>query len=374
MWPGRAILGLWQQGAVRSMVRRAPIVFVIPGPRSTLTGGFLYDKRITEALRDLGHRVNIIELPSGFPEPRASNIAAAEALIRPISEAKAIIVDGLALAALGTFLKELSGRLPVVPLVHHRLALETGLDQETRDRLGAQELAILRTAPDILCSSPATARDLEALGLQADFHVVTPGTDPAPVMLADKSKAETVNLLSVGSVIPRKGYDLLIAALENLPDLPWHLRIVGGQKHAPDTVAALNNQISAAGLESRVELVGEISPDNLHQEYARADCFVLPSRYEGYGMAFTEAVAHGLPVIGTTAGAIPDTVPRSAGVLVAPDDQPALTRTLHQVITDPNLRDTLRQGALETRSTFPTWQDQAKLLAGIIYGDQHDRV
>ena len=82
-------------------------------------------------------------------------------------------------------------------------------------------------------------------------------------------------------------------------------------------------------------MLGVVQPDRLSALYRAADIFVLPSRYEGYGMAFTEAIAHGLPVIGTTAGAIPEAVPPSAGVLVRPDNVDELTLTLMRVIGEP---------------------------------------
>jgi len=88
---------------------------------------------------------------------------------------------------------------------------------------------------------------------------------------------------------------------------------------------------------------------------------VLPSRFEGYGMAYTEAIAHGVPVIGTTAGAIPQTVSADAGVLVAPDDVEALAGTLQRLIANQHERELLAAGARAAK--FPSWNEQAALFA-----------
>jgi glycosyltransferase involved in cell wall biosynthesis len=91
--------------------------------------------------------------------------------------------------------------------------------------------------------------------------------------------------------------------------------------------------------------------------------FVLASRFEGYGMAYAEAIAHGLPVIGTTAGAIPDTVPAEASVLVAPDDVDALARSLRGVIEAPEQRRRMAAAARDAAGRLPTWQDSAAIFA-----------
>src|SRR6267154_2255854 len=100
--------------------------------------------------------------------------------------------------------------------------------------------------------------------------------------------------------------------------------------------------------------------------YDDADLFVLPSRFEGYGMAYTEAIAHGVPVVGTRAGAIPQTVPPTAGVLVPPDDVGALAAVLRRLIENPAERTCLAAGARDAAASFPSWTEAATLFAQVL--------
>ena len=172
-----------------------------------------------------------------------------------------------------------------------------------------------------------------------------------------------VALLAVGAVVPRKGYDVLIAALAGLTDLPWHLTIAGDRRairRLPRTVATPTSSVTGSARACRSS--ARSRQERLAELYAAADLFVLPSRYEGFGMAYAEAIAHGLPVIGTTAGAIPETVPAGAGVLVPPDDVPALGRCAAPLIeTAPSARE-LAAGARAAAAALPTWDESAKLF------------
>ena len=116
-------------------------------------------------------------------------------------------------------------------------------------------------------------------------------------------------------------------------------------------------------LEARITLCGEQPPDAIETAYQRADVFVLPSYYEGYGMALSEALAHGLPIVSTTAGAIPDTVPSTAGLLVPAGDVPAFALALRQIISQPGLRATLTSEARRARDHLPRWSHAAASFA-----------
>ena len=107
---------------------------------------------------------------------------------------------------------------------------------------------------------------------------------------------------------------MLVEALAPLADLPWRLTIVGDRERDPAARRASTRDRPAMASPDAIELPGRSRPTGSRRSMPRADLFVLASRFEGYGMAFAEAIAHGLPVIGTTGGAIPETVPaRPAG-------------------------------------------------------------
>ncbi len=188
-----------------------------------------------------------------------------------------------------------------------------------------------------------------------------PGNDPAP--LAQGSRDGVVRLLSVGAVVPRKRFDVLVAALATLTDLPWRLTIAGDRTRDRNTAAQLDADIARHALGHRIAVLGAVSPQRLEALYAEADVFVLASHYEGYGMAYAEAVAHGLPVIGTRAGAIPDTVPGDAGLLVDPGDIPALAQALRRIIGDADLRRRLASAARAAAPQLPTWRQSAEVFA-----------
>jgi glycosyltransferase involved in cell wall biosynthesis len=131
-------------------------------------------------------------------------------------------------------------------------------------------------------------------------------------------------------------------------------------------VTQLRADIERLRLSLRVAVEDAVSDERLAALYAASEVFVLASHYEGFGMAYAEAIAHGLPVIGTTGGAIPDTVPASAGVLVPPGNAPALAATLRHLIEDTAARDALAAGARAAADKLPTWRGSAEKFSQAI--------
>ncbi|HMJ42179.1 MAG TPA: glycosyltransferase family 4 protein [Pseudolabrys sp.] len=346
------------------MVRR--IAFAVPGDLATPTGGYAYDRRMIQELERLGWQIDVIDLGEGFPWPSNETRARAWLQLSDVPPGRTIVVDGLAFGVLPEAALQLRVENPLIALVHHPLALEAGLSMQQANILRTCERAALIAARLVIANSAETARHLTSdYGVAADRIVIaSPGTDPAPI--AQGSRDGIVRLISVGALVPRKGFDVLIAALATLTELPWHLTIAGDRGRDPPTAARLDADISRLKLGDRVKVAGAVPAENLAELYANADVFALASRFEGYGMAFSEAIARGLPVIGTDAGAIPETVPQGAGLLVPPDDVPALAAALRRVIANPDARRRMAADARAAASTLPTWQDSAKLFAGAL--------
>jgi glycosyltransferase involved in cell wall biosynthesis len=244
--------------------------------------------------------------------------------------------------------------------------LDHGLDTTQADTFRKTERAALVAAARVVVTSEATARivitDYDVPSQL--INVVRPGNDPVPP--APGSNDGVVRLLSVGSVVPGKGYDLLIAAVATLADMPWQLTIAGDRVRDPATAAQIDADIAAYRLGDRVTMLGAVPPERLIELYLASDIFVLASHFEGYGMALAEAIAHGLPVVSTMAGAIPDTVPAGTGLLVPPNDFAALAQALRRLIGDPAERRQLAMNARAAAVQLPTWQDSARLFADAI--------
>ncbi len=340
------------------MVKR--FAFAVPGDLSTPTGGYAYDRRMIAELGKLGWQIDIIDLGAGFPFPSDTTRKTAHECLLAIPADCIVVVDGLALGVLPETARALGHLLA---LVHHPIAVESGISPAQAESLRVTEQTALSAARHVVVTSAATAQQLSShYAVPAErMTVVRPGSDP--VRPAPRRAHNTVRLLSVGAVVPRKGYDVLIAALATLPDLQWSLTIAGDCTRNPKAAAQLKADIEHRGLGNRVAVLGAVSAQRLGELYAEADIFALASRFEGYGMAYAEAIAHGVPVVGTNAGAIPGTVPADTGLLVAPDDASAFAAALRRLIGNADERRQFADAARKAAAQLPTWPESAKLFA-----------
>lgn len=335
-----------------------PFALMLAGPITQVTGGHLYARRLVEGLRARGIAVAVLELPGRFPEADDEARAAAARALAGLADGKVAVIDGLTLPAFRDCLERETSRRKIIALVHHPLPDETGIGAAAAEEFRALEARLLPMLRGVICPSVRTADAVAAYGVpRARIALVPPGT-MKPATLAPRAAHEgPLRLLSVATVTPRKGHALLIEALARLSAQPWRLTIIGSLDRDPATVAAVRAAIARHGLGARVELAGEWEQERLGAAYAAADIFVLPSYHEGFGMAFAEALAHGLPIIATTGGAIPETVPEAAGLLVPPGDGAALASALRRVLEDGTLRAALARGAAAAGRGLLGWDE-----------------
>lgn len=343
---------------------------LVAGALDTPTGGSRYNRRITEALVAAGWTVDVHELHGAFPHPDERAMAAASQVLASLPDGRLTIVDGLAFSALPEAMRREASRLRLVALVHLPLAADVTVDEAAREHRRAGEHLALQAASLIVVTGHAARPLLGSYDIpDARITVVEPGTDPAP--LARGSGGPDMHLLSVATVSPGKGHDVLLHALARLPNtLRWRLTCAGSLTRWPDTTSHVRRLIGELGLDHRVTLAGTLEGSRLDDAYGEADVFVLATHQETYGMATAEALARGLPVVTTDTGAARALLAvgtgHAAGMVVPAGDVTAFSHALARVLGDAAHRAALTAGARRARPHLRTWDEAARQLTAAL--------
>jgi FkbM family methyltransferase len=337
--------------------------FAIPGDINTVTGGYIYERRLLETLREIGHDVRHIVLGASFPDPTPSDMAHAVDALVALDPERALILDGLVFGSIETAgLAKV--RAPIVAMIHHPLAIETGLSAARRDHLFKTERDNLTLATHVLVPSPHTAHILATqYGVAPSrITVAQPGTDPHT---ATRTPSDPPLILSVGIQHARKGHDILLRALADLRHLDWRAVIVGST-HDPSHAADLTGLVDELGLRNRVVIAGRIPQKALDTLYAQATIFALATRYEGYGIVFDEALSWGLPIVTCDTGAVSQTVPPDSGLLVPPDAPQEFAQAIKRLLSDHDLCRRMADAAQRASKMLPTWRDTAQTAGNVL--------
>ncbi|MDI1446258.1 glycosyltransferase family 4 protein [Polyangium sp. 6x1] len=345
------------------MLDGARVAFVVDGPLDQPTGGYLYDRLVASGLSARGCHVDVVNLDVRGPlSPLRENARLLNLLAPPASSPRAydvVIVDELChpRAALAAALRARSSASPrLVTLLHHLAASErTGISAKLRLAL---ERGLLAASDHVVVTSETTARVAIAAGISpARITVVPPGRDRLGARAAPPSRARgaPVRLLFLGALTPRKDPLCLLEAFAAVAARAV-LTLAGPADR--DALYAARVLAAASRFGSRVRVTGALPDETLARELGAHDVLVLPSRYEGYGIALAEAASHGLAIVSCHAGAIPEVVRHGEeALLVPPGDARALEAALVRVVHDEERLDAMQHAALRRAATLPTWAD-----------------
>ncbi|MET9759140.1 glycosyltransferase family 4 protein [Streptomyces sp. NPDC006372] len=347
--------------------------FVLPGgvdDPAAPSGGNAYDRRVCLDLPGFGWQVTKHAVAGDWPRPGAAARTELARALSGLPDGSVVLLDGLVACGVPEIVVPEAERLRMAVLVHLPLGDETGLDPVVAAELDARERTVLRAVPAVIATSDWAVRRLVSHhGLPPErVHVAAPGADIAPLAPGTDGVSR---LLCVAAVTPRKGQHRLVEALATVTDLPWSCVCVGGLTQDPEYVAHLRSLIEKHGLENRLELAGPQSGAVLDASYAKADLMVLTSYAETYGMAVTEALARGIPVMATDVGGLPEAVGRAPdggmpGILVPPENSAAIAAELRGWFGEADVRRRLKAAARSRRAALDGWATTAQSLAGVL--------
>lgn len=362
------------------------IGFVIYGSLDTVSGGYLYDRKLVEYLRAQGDTVEIISLPWRSYAAhltdnfwfRLPSVIASEAKQSQNNQPFDILIQdelnhpSLIWANMGNH------SYPIVSLVHHLRCSELRPKWQN-DFYRVMEKKYLQSVDGYIFNSKTTERVVRGLLETGELEIGKPSVVAHPptdrfgdrviseAEIRDRAKSKELRILFLGNVIHRKGLHTLLKAVEGQTS-KVRVDVVGGLNAEPGYADEMQRFVTVNGLSSMVEFHGALDNQPLIDVYKRAHVMVVPSSYEGYGIVYLEGMGFGLPAIGTTAGAAGEIISHGEdGYLIEPDDAVALAKHLGELVRNRELLVGLSLNALKRFKSQPRWEETAKRIREFLY-------
>ncbi|WP_327053750.1 glycosyltransferase family 4 protein [Halomicrococcus gelatinilyticus] len=363
------------------------LAFVVYGSLDERSGGFRYDRRLVDQLRDRGHDVDVVSLPwSSYPAALTHNLGTG--LPSRLSGFDAVLEDELCHPSLVGVNRRVDA--PVVSVVHHLRSSEPGPRWRTV-AYRAVERRYLRNVDAAVCNGETTRATVASLAdlptvvappagdrfvsLGDPAEMAAPSTDggdagaDATAAVRPPGPDEPLHLLSLGNLEPRKGTHVLLDGLARV-DADWELTVVGGVAD-PEYARRMRRRVAELDLGDRVTFAGRLPDDAVADRLAESHLLAVPSLYEGLGLVYLEAMAFGVPALATTAGGASEVVTDGEnGVLVPPDDPAAVADAVRSLRDHPARLAEMSVAARVRFAAQPGWDDAAadveSLLAAVV--------
>lgn len=340
---------------------------LIVGDMDSVSGGYLYNRKLVAFLQSQGDQVSIISLPPrNYWRQLAENITGD--LMKNVAAAKVdiLIQDAMVHPAVFHLNRSISTQLgiPIIALVHLLASIDKA-PWHSAWLYRIVERHYLQTVDGIIANSQTTLTQIRQLlagalpphciAVPAGDNFADSNIDPAAVSKRSLEPGP-LRILLVGNVIRRKGLHVLIQALSQLPVKDYQLSVAGRLDMEPGYVAQIKTLIHDAGLNQSVSLLGPVQGEALADLYRQYQLLVMPSAYESYGIVYVEAQQFGLPVIGTTAGAAWEIIREGEnGYLIKPEQHTDLGDLLQTLHHDRPLLARLGANALQAYAAQPGW-------------------
>ncbi|MBL8094169.1 MAG: glycosyltransferase family 4 protein [Anaerolineales bacterium] len=350
------------------------LALVLYGSLETLSGGYLYDRKLVAHLRAQGDTVDVIGLPwRNYGRHLLDNLS--RDLRRRLTTGSwdLILQDELNHPSLFALNEVLLSRPPRVAIVHHlrcseeRPAWQNALYRRVERRyLQSVHAAVFNSQTTRAVSEAVAGRALPGVVAYPAGDRFGPGPQVADVE-ARAHEAGPLRLLFLGNLIARKGLHTLLDALATL-SAPWTLTVIGGAPE-PAYAAQVQGQAARLGLRDRIRWSGPVPDADVRAALLAHQALVVPSSYEGFGIAYLEALRFGLPVLATTAGAAAEVItPEREGALVAPNDPAAVAAVLDGWARARGRLADLSRAALARAQAFPTWEETGARIRHYLLG------
>jgi glycosyltransferase involved in cell wall biosynthesis len=322
---------------------------------------------MVEHLRAQGHTVEVISLMQrDYVRNLADNFSPSFYRRLLDHDCQLLLQDGLAHPSLVGLNQRIRRQRtwPLLTIVHQVLCRQP-LKRYQQLIYQAVERRYFKSVDGFIFNSKTTCANVETLvGRQRPAVVAYPGGDRLGCLASDavvksrSRRAGPLQLICVGNLTPNKGVLPLVAGLSHLPPESWRLSLVGSLTMDRAYVQQVRSLIARLRLGERIDIPGPLDGHELAERLNDSQVFVLPFSYEGFGVACLEAMAWGLPVVGSTRGALKEFVYDGInGVLIPPGDMTAFTQQIQRLHRDRNLLADYGQEALKTFRRRPGWRD-----------------
>ncbi len=341
---------------------------IIYGPLDTVSGGYLYDRKLVDYLRRQGDSVEILSLPRGsYLTHLRDNFH-----FRLADHFDLLVQDELNHPSLLVANRQRRA-CPILSLVHNLRSCEPRPGWQNRFYREVEKY-YLRSVDGFIFNSSTTCKTVQALtGDSRPSVIASPGGDrlgflQPEVVESRASQPGPLRLVFLANLTPLKGLHVALKALRSLPPEGYRLEVIGSQDVDPKYMQAMRKLMDESGLSGCVHFHGILDGRALAERLAQAQVMVAPSYYEGFGIALLEGMAFGLPVIGTTAGAVSELITEDKnGYLIAPGDEAALARRLAGLAADREQLKRLSLNALHHFHTRPTWEQSMQSIREFLF-------